>query len=209
MTPAIAIVDFGAGNITSVARGLAAAGARVSVAGEPREIAAADGLVIPGVGHFAATAALDGDWRRAILAHAAAGRPLLGICLGMQWLFEGSDEAPDVPGLGLLAGRCMRLRGGDVKVPHVGWNRLERTRASVLLNALSDPAFAYFTHTYAVSAAAPDVVAVTSHGEPFAAAVERDRVFGTQYHPEKSGAEGLRQLASFAALAIEAPRRAV
>ena len=207
MSGIVAVVDYGAGNLTSVVHGLTAAGGRVCVATDPGGMAGAAGLVVPGVGHFGATAALGAEWRRAILAHVADGRPLLGICLGMQWLFEGSDEAPDVPGLALLRGRCTRL-GGDVKVPHVGWNRLERTRPARLLRDVADPAWAYFTHTYAIDAL-DDAAAVTSHGRRFAAVVERGQVFGTQYHPEKSGADGIRQLASFVALASEEARRAV
>ena len=131
--------------------------------------------------------------------------PLLGICLGLQWLFDGSDEAPDLPGLGLFPGRCAVITG-DVKVPHVGWNTLDRTLQAHpprVLDGIAAGAFAYFTHSYA----APVVdasVATTTHGMPFSAAVERDRVFGAQFHPEKSGRAGLRLLANFLALAREA-----
>jgi cyclase len=192
----IVIVDYGAGNLTSLARGFAGAGASVRIASTPADLAGAAGVVVPGVGHFAATAVLDAPWRRAILAHVDAGRPLLGICLGMQWLFEGSEEAPGVAGLGLLRGRCRRLRG-DVKIPHVGWNTIVRTAAD---SRLVSEGWAYFTHTYAADADGDAVSAVTSHGERFAAAVERGSIFGTQYHPEKSGADGLQQLRSFVAI---------
>jgi cyclase len=199
----VAIVDYGAGNLSSVARGLEAAGATPRVAANPREAEHADALVIPGVGHFAATAALGDDWRTVIFNHVRRGRPLLGICLGMQWLFEGSDEAPDVPGAGLLRGRAFRLTGG-VKVPHAGWNLVEQMRASALLNGCKD-SWAYFTHTYACDANVDDAAAVTTHGSRFAAVVDRGRVFGTQYHPEKSGAAGQQQLANFVAIAAGRP----
>ena len=125
----IALVDYGAGNLTSVQKGLAAAGGGVIVARSPANLANAAGVVVPGVGHFAATASLDDTWRAAILEGIGRGRPLLGICLGMQWLFEGSTEAPGCPGLGVLEGRCARLedRAGTLKIPHVGWNALDFT----------------------------------------------------------------------------------
>lgn len=196
----IALVDYGAGNLTSVVKGLRAVGATVRVVAQPAELAGIEALVVPGVGHFEATRALGEDWRRAIRDRVDAGVPLLGICLGLQWLFEGSDEAPDVPGFGLLAGRCFRLPD-TVKVPHVGWNTLDSTgRPSQLLTGLPDGAMAYFTHSFA----APIVEATaarTSHGAPFSAAIERGRVFGTQFHPEKSGTTGLRILENFMAAA--------
>lgn len=198
----VVIVDYGAGNLTSVVKGLTAVGASARLATSPDELAGAEGLVIPGVGHFRATGALAGEWRHALRDRIEAGVPLLGICLGMQWLFEGSDEAPDTPGLGLFAGRCFRLPD-VVKVPHVGWNTLQPTReGSRLLDGVQPEAMAYFTHSYAAPADA--AVAVTTHGAPFAAAIERGRVFGTQFHPEKSGAAGLRMLANFAAAVAEA-----
>src|SRR5262249_30798487 len=117
------------GNLTSVKKALAAIGADVVVPSQPEELADVEGVIVPGVGHFGATKALEGAWTEAIVRHAGEGRPLLGICLGMQWLFEGSDEAPDARGLGFLRGRCYRLGTGrpqtdPVKVPHVGWNSL-------------------------------------------------------------------------------------
>ena len=117
MTP-IALIDYRAGNLTSVKKALAAVGADVFVPETPAAIARAHGIVVPGVGHFNATAAIDGEWTEAILALVATGRPLLGICLGMQWLYEGSDEAPDCAGLGVLSGRCFRLRGATSQRRH-------------------------------------------------------------------------------------------
>ena len=192
----IALIDYGAGNLTSVVKGLRAVGAEVRIVRSLEELAGASAIVVPGVGHFAATASLTADWRGAIRRAIDQGTPLLGICLGLQWLFEGSDEAPGQPGLGLLPGRCFRL-SGNVKVPHVGWNTLRFARSSSrLLGGVAEGASAYFTHSYAAplgSATAAD----TTHGLPFAAAVEREQVFGVQFHPEKSGATGLRILENF------------
>jgi glutamine amidotransferase len=196
----IALVDYGAGNLTSVIKGLRATGADVRVVARPAELADAQAVVVPGVGHFEATRALGEDWRAAVRARLDAGTPFLGICLGMQWLFEGSEEAPGVPGLGRLPGRCFRLPD-TVKVPHVGWNTLEPAQAdSRLLAGLPPGAMAYFTHSFA----APIVGATaarTDHGTAFTAAVEDGLVFGTQFHPEKSGTTGLRLLANFMAAA--------
>jgi glutamine amidotransferase len=199
----IAVLDYRAGNLTSVVKALTAAGAETRTISRAADLARAQAIVIPGVGHFGAITAIDETDRLAIRASIAAGVPLLGICLGLQWLFEGSDEAPDRPGLGLLPGRCVRLIGAG-KIPHVGWNTLEATgRPSRLMAAIPAGAFAYFTHSYAAS---PDQVtaATTTHGVRFASIVERGLVFGTQFHPEKSGTTGLRILAAFVEIAREA-----
>jgi glutamine amidotransferase len=166
------------------------------VISEPCELTGLKAIVIPGVGHFSATSRLDDVWRNAVRERIDAGVPLFGVCLGLQWLFEGSDEAPELGGLGLFSGRCFRLPD-RVKVPHVGWNSLEHAgRPSLLLEHLPPGAMAYFTHSFAAPAV-DATVAVTTHGAPFAAAVEHGRVFGTQFHPEKSGSTGLRLLANF------------
>ena len=191
----IALIDYGAGNLTSVRKALAALQADVHTPAMPADLEAAVGIIVPGVGHFASTSALAGGWRDAILARVRSGVPLLGICLGMQWLFEGSEEAPDVPGLGLIQGRCVRL-SGPVKIPHVGWNSLEATRPSRLLAAVGHGAQVYFTHSYAAPVT-PECAAVTTHATTFAAAVERDLIFGVQFHPEKSSAAGLRIVRNF------------
>jgi glutamine amidotransferase len=199
----IALIDYGAGNLTSVKKALAAIGADVRVPEQPEDLASAQGVIIPGVGHFGATRALHGAWMDGILALLGNGRPLFGICLGMQWLFEGSDEAPDCPGLGLLAGQCYRLPGsvdGTIKIPHVGWNSLSVRRGSSIIDGVPDGSQVYFTHSY-VAPVTSDTVAIAEHGEPFAAVVEHGQVSGVQFHPEKSGDVGLQLLRNFAALA--------
>jgi glutamine amidotransferase len=194
----IALIDYGAGNLTSVRKGFAAAGADLFTPSAPTDLAGARGIVVPGVGHFAATAALDDAWRTAILDALDRGALLLGICLGQQWLFEGSDEAPDVAGLGVLRGRCHRLPP-TLKVPHVGWNSLERRKPSRLLDGIEDGTQAYFTHSYAAEVT-DAAVATTTHAAPFASIVEAGALFGVQFHPEKSGERGVRMLRNFVSL---------
>ena len=209
----IALIDYHAGNLTSVRKALATVGAEVVVPSAPEDLDEAAGVIVPGVGHFGATRALAGAWTDAILARVGEGRPLLGICLGMQWLYEGSEEAPDVPGLGLLSGQCYRLgtvrlkpddrsvrlqadRDRDIKVPHVGWNSLTIQQKTSIVEGVPDDAQVYFTHSY-VGPVNGDTVAVTDHGETFAAVVQRGHVAGVQFHPEKSGEIGLRILRNF------------
>ena len=198
----IALIDYGAGNLTSVKKALHALGAAFTVPASPEACAGAAGLIVPGVGHFSATTALGQPWREAISQAVDTGTPLLGICVGMQWLYQGSEEAPDVPGLGVLEGRCRLLRGDvaqRLKVPHVGWNALEVSGACRLLAGVPGGSHVYFTHSFAAPVTGA-CVASTTHGEPFAAAVEKDNVFGVQFHPEKSGDAGLRILRNFLGL---------
>ena len=197
----IALIDYGAGNLTSVKKALASLGAEFTVPETPAQCEGMSGLIVPGVGHFSATTALGAPWREAIGGAVNAGTPLLGICVGMQWLYEGSEEAPDVPGLGVLSGRVRLLRGDAsqrLKIPHVGWNALELPRPSRLLSGLDPGAHVYFTHSYAAPVTT-DCVASATHAECFAAAVERDHVFGVQFHTEKSGDAGLQILRNFLA----------
>ena len=197
----IALIDYKAGNLTSVKKALATIGADVFVPAAPADLEQAAGIIVPGVGHFGATRALDQPWIDAILARVGEGRPLFGICLGMQWLFEGSEESPDLPGLGLLAGRCYRLSPQpSVKVPHVGWNSLAIQREASIIDGVETNSQVYFTHSY-VAPITGDTVAVTEHGEPFAAVVQRGHIGGVQFHPEKSGDVGLRILRNFMELA--------
>ena len=197
----IALIDYGAGNLTSVRKGFAAAGTELVTPRTIGALANCAAMVVPGVGHFGATAAIDDEWRSAILRRVEAGVPLLGICLGMQWLFGGSDEAPGSAGLGLTAGRCARMRvERPLKVPHVGWNALQLSHASNVLAGIESGTQVYFTHGYAAPVTR-DCVAWADHGGAFAAVVERENVSGVQFHPEKSGEAGLRILRNFIAMA--------
>lgn len=204
----IALVDYGAGNLTSVRKALAAIGASVWTPTVPGELGRAHGIIVPGVGHFDATRGLTEDWRTAITATVAGGTPLLGICVGLQWLFEGSVEASDVPGLGLFKGMCQRVgvrpldiknpsRGQTpLKVPHVGWNSLSIPRPGKLMAGITPGTQVYFTHSYAAPVI-DDTVAICEYGVPFSAAVERDNVSAVQFHPEKSGPAGLHILSNW------------
>lgn len=196
----IALIDYKAGNLTSVRKALAAIDADVYTPDRPDDLSRALGIIVPGVGHFGATRALDREWVEAILARIGEGAALLGICLGMQWLYEGSEEAPELPGLGLLSGSCRRLRPAPseppLKVPHVGWNRLDRTLEGSIAEDVPDGAQVYFTHSY-VAPVTPHTVAATEHGEVFASIVQRGQVAGVQFHPEKSGEVGLTILRNF------------
>lgn len=195
----IALIDYGAGNLTSVRKALTALGAEYDTPASPQDLARFSAVIVPGVGNFAATSALVGPWRDAIGAAVRHGTPLFGICLGMQWLFEGSDEAPEVPGLGVLPGRVTRLQGnaeGRLKIPHVGWNALDFTGSARILSGLEPRAHVYFTHSFAAPVTG-DCVAATTHSETFASVVERGNVFGVQFHPEKSSEAGLRIIRNF------------
>jgi glutamine amidotransferase len=199
----VLLLNYGAGNVTSVLRAVATAGANPRVAIDSGDMAEADAIVVPGVGQFGSCAAIPHRMRMAVFEATRRGVPLLGICLGLQWLFEGSDEAPDVPGLGLFPGRCSRLetRGFSIKVPHVGWNALDRTaRPSRLLDGVPAGATGYFTHSYAAPVVA-ETTATAEHGAVFTAVVERGAVFGVQCHPEKSGLIGLQILRNFLTVA--------
>jgi len=209
----IALVDYGAGNLTSVRKALAAIGARVWTPAVAGELGRAHGIIIPGVGHFDSTRALTEDWRTAIGTMVDDGVPLLGICVGLQWLFEGSSEAPDVAGLGTFSGRCALLSPspkpsafakatadkqdpGPLKIPHVGWNSLVMPRPARLMAGISDGTQVYFTHSFAAPVI-DDTAAICDYGVPFSAAVERGHVAATQFHPEKSGDAGLRILGNW------------
>jgi glutamine amidotransferase len=202
----IALIDYGAGNLTSVKKALAATDADVFVPQTADDLTKAQAIIVPGVGHFSATRVLDDVWLTAIRDLVGQGRPLLGICLGLQWLFEGSEEAPELPGLGALEGRCYRLTGsGSIKIPHVGWNALNLTRKASIVEGIPTGSQVYFTHSY-VAPVTDDTVAITEHGEAFAAAVQRGRIAGVQFHPEKSGEVGLQILRNFLAL-VDQPAR--
>jgi glutamine amidotransferase len=191
----IAIVDYGAGNISSVKKALQHLGAQAQLTDDPQVIAAAQKIVVPGVGHFCRCEGLNLRLRQPMMEAIARGVPFLGICVGMQWLFQGSTEAPETPGAALFAGECSRF-GSEVKSPHVGWNRIQTRNGSRLLRGIESGAFVYYTHSYRAPVIA-ETTASTFYGGHFSAAVERDNVFGVQFHPEKSGETGLRILENF------------
>lgn len=192
----VAVLDYGMGNLRSVARALAHVGAEPEVTADAGEAMRADALVVPGVGHFGACMRnlRERGLDEPILAFAGSGRPVFGVCVGMQVLFEGSEEDPE-PGLGLLPGRARRLPA-SVKVPHMGWNTVEWISPHPYVRDLPSGAYLYFVHSFAPDVG-PGTVGRTEHGRPFAAAVARDNVFATQFHPEKSGATGLAIYAAF------------
>ena len=194
MTVHTAVLDYGAGNLRSAQRALARAGAAVTVTDDPRAAEDADIVVVPGVGRFAQCVRRFhvAGFAALVAGRVDAGRPVLGICVGLQILYEGSDEDPAVPGLGLLPGRVRRLPAG-VRVPHMGWNTVRAVRPDPLLDGV-DGRQAYFVHSYAADADGDHVVAVTDHGGDFAAVVRAGAVMGTQFHPEKSGDVGARLL---------------
>ena len=198
------VIDYKAGNLTSVLKTLRHLGAETIVTdGDLSLVDSAERLVLPGVGHFAATERLDATGLTAAIRTAIArGVPFLGICVGMQWLYAGSTEAPEQVGLGEFCETCTRFTESRQKIPHVGWNSLEvRPRngiASRLLRGVAPGEFVYFTHSYKAPVT-DDTAAVTHYIEPFAAAVERGNVMGVQFHPEKSGETGLKILRNFLA----------
>jgi glutamine amidotransferase len=195
----IAVVDYKVGNLVSVKKALDRIGAQADITSDPEVVRAADRVILPGVGHFAATETLTSTGLRgAITESIAAGKPYLGICVGMQWLFESSEEAPGVPGLGLFEGMCQRFRAG-IKSPHVGWNDLKIVGDSKLLRDIASPSFVYYTHSYRAPLTAA-TIGQTEYGGEFSGAVERDNVWGVQFHPEKSGDVGLRILQNFCSL---------
>jgi glutamine amidotransferase len=194
--PTIAVLDYGSGNLHSVSRALAHVGGEPVVTGEPDVATVADALVIPGVGHFGhcVRAIRAGGLDRAVAAFVGTGRPVVGVCVGMQVLFERSEEDP-VVGLGILPGGSRRLPA-DVKVPHIGWNQVGWRRPHPYVAGIPDGSRFYFVHSYAPDAT-DDTVGVADHGRPFAAVAARDNVFATQFHPEKSGEAGLALYANF------------
>jgi glutamine amidotransferase len=199
--PLLAVLDYGIGHLRSAQKGLEKVGADARLTDDPGLIADAVGVVLPGVGAF-------GRCMEALRSHrldgiavdaVAAGRPFLGICIGRQMLYAGSDESPSVPGLGVLPGR-VRLLPEGVKRPQMQWNTLDVVRPTPMLDGMADPTWMYFVHSYAAEDRT-DAVATCDYGGPVVAAVQRGPLWATQFHPEKSGANGLRMLANFVAAA--------
>ena len=199
----IAVIDYKAGNLTSVVKALKYLGAAdVVVTQAPEDVLRAEKIVLPGVGHFQSTQLLeDLGLTEATRATIAKGAPFLGICVGLQWLYAGSTEAPETAGLGHFPSQCEHFpatyEGAELKSPHVGWNSLEKIRKdSRLLRGVDDGAFVYFTHSWRAPVS-QDTAAVTNYGGAFTSAVERGNVMGVQFHPEKSAEVGLRVLRNF------------
>ena len=195
----IGIIDYGVGNLFSLRSSFAALGAEAFVSGDPAELGKADRLVLPGVGAFgdAAQKLRSSGLEGFVKAQAAAGKPLLGICLGMQLLFEKSFEYGEHEGLGLLRGRVVGMSGrlpAELKIPHMGWNALRLTKSAKLLE---EGSYVYFVHSFYAEGCEDSLAAVTDYGIPITAAVEKDNIFGCQFHPEKSGNTGLAILKKF------------
>jgi len=199
VTPRIAIADYGIGNLGSVTKAFRGAGAEVQLTGDPEALRRADALILPGDGAFAATMAeVERRGLVPVLREAVAERrPLLGICIGMQLLFEESEEHGLHRGLGLLPGRVRRFDGA-LPVPHMGWNSLRPRRRHPLLEGLPEPAYVYFVHSYYAAPSDASITAATcDYGAPFTCAIARDNIFAVQFHPEKSDSAGLQLLTNF------------
>jgi imidazole glycerol phosphate synthase glutamine amidotransferase subunit len=194
----VTLIDYGAGNVPSVARALNRLGAEVRTINQPEDLTTATCLVLPGVGHYAALLnSLDSHGlRHPLLTAMSRGIPFLGICLGLQAIYQTSAEAPELAGLGLLHGHVDQLPQ-NVKLPHMGWNQLRRLRDGQLLRDIPSDAFFYFAHSYAAPADGPATAATCEHGRAFTAILETERIFGVQFHPEKSGAPGAKLLENF------------
>ena len=201
----IAIIDYGAGNLQSVRNALDFIGCPGTITSDPAEILSADGIILPGVGAFgSAMAEMERKGLTETVKSAAkSGKPFIGICAGMQLLFEESEESPDVPGLGVLKGRVLLFPADKgLKIPHMGWNSIRTKKESRLLGKLSGSPYMYFVHSYYVKADDQGIVsALSDYGTTFDAAVEQENLFGCQFHPEKSGTEGISILRRFAELA--------
>jgi imidazole glycerol-phosphate synthase subunit HisH len=196
----ITLVDYQAGNLASVRKAFEHLGCEVQVTEDPEIVRGSRHIVVPGVGHFGVTLQLEKSGLRQAVCEALDREALfLGICVGMQWMFQGSTEATGVPGLSLFPAMIEKFPS-DVKSPHVGWNQIEITPGSRLLKNVPDQSFVYYTHSYRAPVV-PGTVARTSYGTDFSGVVEHDNVFGVQFHPEKSGPAGLLMLKNFAELA--------
>jgi len=209
----IQVIDYKAGNLTSVLKALKYLGAETHVTQSPEDVRGADKIVLPGVGHFQATLLLhDLGLTEAAREAIAMGTPFLGICVGLQWLYAGSTESPSTPGLRHFAAQCERFPAQEIKVidgkevaaelksPHVGWNSIEGIReGSRLLRGVSNGGFVYYTHSWRAPVGV-ETAATTCYGGPFTAVVERENVMGVQFHPEKSSAVGLQILKNFVEL---------
>jgi glutamine amidotransferase len=202
----IAILDYGMGNLRSVEKALEHVGVRAPIVSDAEAAHAADGLILPGVGAFpeAMRRIREARYDELIPEFLASGKPVLGICLGMQVLFESSSEHEGSWGLGLLQGRVEGLDAGDLKVPQLGWNEVRWTRSSPLTEGLQNPSYFYFANSYSARVVnRDDLLGESDYGAPFTAVVEKAPLYGAQFHPEKSSTHGLRMLANFAKICVD------
>ena len=197
MSPSVAVVDYGIGNLFSAVQGIARAGASSELTADPSRILKADGVVLPGVGHFGSCmkAIRSAGLEAAVKQAAASGTPFLAICVGMQMLYDSSEEAPDVTGLSILSGEVVRL-SGNVKLPHMQWNQIEATQPDIPMLEGLDGSWMYFVHSYAPNDKAR-TAAICRYPTPVTAAVAEGNIWATQFHPEKSGPAGQRLLENF------------
>ena len=207
MTTRIAILDYGMGNLRSVEKALEHIGAAATISAEAEAVRAADGLILPGVGAFpkAMERVRERGLDELIEERRAAGVPILGICLGLQLLFDSTTELGGAEGLGLLPGGVSELDAGELKVPHIGWSPVRWEGESRLVEGIESETPFYFVHTFAPEPAAGDLLGSAAYGARFACAAERDNVFGVQFHPEKSSTAGLRLLSNFAGICAAVP----
>jgi glutamine amidotransferase len=207
MTTRICIVDYGMGNLRSVEKAVEHVGATATIASDGEAIRAADGLILPGVGAFpkAMTRVRELGLDEILSERRQAGVPILGICLGLQLLFESTTELGGAAGLGLLPGGVAELEADGLKVPHIGWSPVRWEKESRLSEGIESETPFYFVHSFAPSPAEGDLLGTAAYGARFACAAERDNVFGVQFHPEKSSAAGLRLLSNFAGVCASVP----
>jgi glutamine amidotransferase len=208
MSPArIAILDYGMGNLRSVEKALEHVGAGASITSDPAEVRAADGVILPGVGAFprAMERVRERGLDELIEERRAAGVPILGICLGLQLLFDSTTELGGAEGLRLIAGPVSELDAEGLKVPHIGWSPVRWERESRLVEGIESETPFYFVHSFVPAPAAEDLLGSAAHGSRFACAAQRDNVYGVQFHPEKSSAAGLRLLSNFAGICAAVP----
>jgi glutamine amidotransferase len=207
VTARIAILDYGMGNLRSVEKALEHVGARAAIGADPDEVAAADGLILPGVGAFPRAMERVHDLRldQLISERHQAGIPILGICLGLQLFFDSTTELGGADGLGLLEGPVDALDAPGLKVPHIGWSPVRWERESRLTEGIPSETPFYFVHSFAAQPTEDELLGTAEYGARFACAAERDNVYGVQFHPEKSSSAGLRLLANFAGICVSAP----
>ena len=207
MTTRIAILDYGVGNLRSVEKALEHVGVAATITADPVEVQAADGLILPGVGAFpkAMERIRERGLDELIAERRDAGTPILGICLGLQLLFDSTTELGGAAGLGLLLGEVAELDASGLKIPHIGWSPVRWEKESRLSEGIASDTPFYLVHSFAPRPAATDVLGSAAYGARFACAAERDNVFGVQFHPEKSSAAGLRLLSNFAGVCASVP----